>query len=97
MNKEIKKISADNVCDKTIISNKIEQAKNLIAALQDCVDVINLLDDCNLHDQLTTADDAMQSNHHMVKRLEEVHGDFHMLTDEARSAEIKKWAVANRG
>ena len=28
MNKEIKKISADNVCDKTIISNKIEQAKN---------------------------------------------------------------------
>ena len=32
----------------------------------------------------------------VVKRFEEVTGDFHLLDDESRSAQIKKWAIANR-
>ena len=53
--------------------------------------------DSDLHDQLTGADDVMASVHHMIKRFEEVTGDFHLLDDESRSAQITKWAIANRG
>tara|TARA_R100001015_G_C4431651_1_gene28578 strand:- start:19 stop:324 length:306 start_codon:yes stop_codon:yes gene_type:complete len=100
MEKVIQKISADSVCDKTMISNKIDQARHLANELQRCVDIISLLDDgcrdSGLHDQLTGTDDIMASVHHMIKRLDEVNGDLHMLDDESRSAQIKKWAIANR-
>ena len=42
MEKVIKKISADSVCDKTMISNKIDQARHLANELQRCVDIISL-------------------------------------------------------
>lgn len=100
MEKVIRKIDADSVCDKTMISNKIDQARHLANELQRCIDVISLLDDgcrdSGLHDQLTGTDDIMASVHHMIKRLDEVNGDLHMLDDKSRSAQIKKWAIANR-
>ena len=96
MNDNIKKIDADSVCDKTIISNKIAQAKAHLKALENCVDVIDMLDDGNLHDQLSVAVSVMNDAKTMVRRFEEVHGDLHMLTDEARSAQIKKWAIETR-
>ena len=96
MNNNIKKIDADSVCDKTIISNKIAQAKAHLKALENCVDVIDMLDDGNLHDQLSVAVSVMNDAKTMVRRFEEVHGNLHMLTDEARSAQIKKWAIETR-
>ena len=96
MNNNIKKIDADSVCDKTIISNKIAQAKAHLKALENCVDVIDMLDDGNLHDQLSVAVGVLNDAKTMVRRFDEVHGNLHMLTDEARSAQIKKWAIENR-
>ena len=96
MNDNIKKIDADSVCDKTIISNKIAQAKAHLKALENCVDVIDMLDDGNLHDQLSVAVRVMNDAKTMVRRFDEVHGNLHMLTDEARSAQIKKWAIESR-
>jgi len=96
MNNNIRKIDADSVCDKTIISNKIAQAKAHLKALENCVDVIDMLDDGNLHDQLSVAVGVLNDAKTMIRRFDEVHGNLHMLTDEARSAQIKKWAIENR-
>ena len=67
MNNNIKKIDADSVCDKTIISNKIAQAKAHLKALENCVDVIDMLDDGNLHDQLSVAVSVMNDAKTMVR------------------------------
>ena len=96
MNDNIKKIDADSVCDKTIISNKIAQAKAHVQALENTIEVIDLLADADLHDQLITATKVLNDAKTMVRRLDEVHGNLHMLTDEARSAQIKKWAIESR-
>ena len=55
-----------------------------------------MLDDGNLHDQLSVAVSVMNDAKTMVRRFDEGHGNLHMLTDEARSAQIKKWAIESR-
>ena len=88
----MKKFEFTEITDEVIINTKIDQLKVLSDRVRQTVEMIESLDDGNLHDQLTTAREAVQLLGRATQRLDTVHGDWHVITDEERSERITKIA-----
>ena len=88
----MKKFEFTEITDKVFTNTKIEELKVLSEQVRQTVEMIQSLDDGNLHDQLTTAREAVQLLGRATQRLDTVHGDWHVITDEERSERITKIA-----
>ena len=88
----MKKFEFSEITDEVIINTKIDQLKVLSDQVRQTVEMIQSLDDGNLHDQLTTAREAVQLLGRATQRLDTVHGDWHIISNEERSERIAKIA-----
>ena len=88
----MKKFEFSEITDEVIINTKIDQLKVLSDQVRQTVEMIQSLDDGNLHDQLTTAREAVQLLGRATQRLDTVHGDWHIISNEERSKRITKIA-----
>ena len=85
----MKKFEFSEITDEVIINTKIDQLKVLSDQVRQTVEMIQSLDDGNLHDQLTTAREAVQLLGRATQRLDTVHGDWHIISNEERSERIR--------
>ena len=88
----MKKFEFTEITDQVFLNTKIDQLKGLSEQVRQTVEMIQSLDDGNLHDQLTTAREAVGLLDRATHRLDTVHGDWHVITDEERSERITKIA-----
>ena len=88
----MKKFEFTEITDQVFLNTKIDQLKVLSDQVRQTVEMIQSLDDGNLHDQLITAREAVQLLGRATQRLDTVHGDWHVITDEERSERITKIA-----
>ena len=88
----MKKFEFTEITDEVIINTKIDQLKVLSDQVRQTVEMIQSLDNGNLHDQLTTAREAVQLLGRATQRLDTVHGDWHIISAEERSERIAKIA-----
>ncbi len=88
----MKKFEFTEITDKVFTNTKIEELNNLSQQVRQTVRMIDMLDDGSLHDQLTNARKTVQDLEWVVQRLQDVHGDWHVVTDEERSERLRKLA-----
>ena len=88
----MKKFEFTEITDKVFTNTKIEELANLSQQVRQTVKIISMLDDGSLHDQLTNAHKTVQDLEWVVQRLQEVHGDWHVVSDEERQDRIVKIA-----
>ena len=88
----MKKFEFTEITDKVFTNTKIEELANLSKQVRQTVKIISMLDDGSLHDQLTNAHKTVQDLEWVVQRLQEVHGDWHVVSDEERSERLRKLA-----
>ena len=85
-------VNSTAITDKVFTNTKIEELEALSNHVRQTVKMISMLDDGSLHDQLTNAHKTVQDLEWVVQRLQDVHGDWHVITDEERSERITKIA-----
>ena len=88
----MKKFEFTEITDQVFTNTKIEELNNLSQQVRQTVRMIDMLDDGSLHDQLTNARKTVQDLEWVVQRLQEVHGDWHVVSDEERQDRIVKIA-----
>ncbi len=88
----MKKFEFTEITDEVFTNTKIDQLKVLSRQVRQTVEMIQSLDDGNLHDQLTIAREAVGLLDRATTRLDEVHGDWHVVSDEERKDRIVKIA-----
>ena len=88
----MKKFEFTEITDEVFTNTKIEELDNLSKQVRQTVKIISMLDDGSLHDQLTNAHKTVQDLEWVVQRLQEVHGDWHVVSDEERKDRIVKIA-----
>ena len=84
----MKKFEYNEITDQVFQSTKIDQLEGLSVQASQIVDLISSLDDGSLMDQLTNAIQAAKDLKHSVRRMKEVSGDFHLVSDQERSERI---------
>ncbi len=67
-------INKDIISNEEIITSKIKQARMLLNDLNKCIEIIDMLDDGNLHDQLIGKGTATTKAGYFISDLERVHG-----------------------
>ena len=88
----MKKFEFTEITDKVFTNTKIEELKVLSDQVRQTVEMIQSLDDGSLHDQLTTTREAVSLLDTATKRLDTVHGDWHIITDEEKFKKIQNTA-----
>ena len=90
--RHMKKFEFTEITDEVFTNTKIEELETLSKQVRQTVKIISMLDDGSLHDQLTNAHKTVQDLEWVVQRLQEVHGDWHVVSDEERKDRIVKIA-----
>ena len=88
----MKKFEFTEITDEVFTNTKINELEALSQQVRQTVKIISMLDDGSLHDQLTNAHKTVQDLEWVVQRLQDVHGDWHVVTDEERSERLRKLA-----
>jgi hypothetical protein len=88
----MKKFDFTEITNEVFCSTKIAELEGLSERVRETVKIISMLDDGSLMDQLTNAHEVVKNLDWTVRRLQEVHGDFHLKTQSQRLKVITKIA-----